>query len=166
MKQTIYFSLIFSFLFYSCQSEKTGYVESDRLLIEYNKTSTAAKEIEKSTELLRNRFDTLQVELENLQKKFTKDLGSFSESERQYKEQEINRKQADVQRYYQNMSEEIRKQDAEVTRKLLKEISEVVKSYGEKHGYDYIYGATTSGNIVYAKPTKDLTDDIIKILNN
>lgn len=168
LKRLFYFlGAISIFFISSCDvnSDKLGYVESDRLLSEFKETKVAVKDLEKNTEQMRNRFDTLRTELEQLQNNFTEKLGGLSVAEREQKKGEINRKRAEVDRYYQMMSEKIREKDEEITADLLVKINKVVKNYGEEHGYTFIFGATTTGNIVFADEAKNLTDEIIKELN-
>jgi len=161
---------IFSFtLFFltACQNEanKLAYVESDRLLIEYKETKIAAEEVKKNTELVRNQFDTLRTELEQLQKEFQEKIGGLSQDERREVEFNLNRKQDEVNRYYNIMSEKIKEEDEKATAEVLKKINKVVQEYGKKKGYTYIFGATKQGNIVFAKDAQNITDEIIDVLN-
>ena len=144
---------------------KVGYVESDRLLAEYDKTQIAAKDIEKNTAEIRGQFDTLKAAFEQMQEEFTKKMDVYSETERSQAELNLNRKQGDLQKYYEILTNKIQEEDQNVTKVLLKEIDKVVKAYGEKNNYEMIFGATSTGNVVYAKEATNLTDEIIQLLN-
>ena len=164
------FSVLFVvclFFLQSCNSNSTklGYVESDRLLVEFNETKGAAIEVEESTKELRLRFDTLKFEFEQLQNTFTEKLNSYTQEERDKTEQLLSKKQSDLNKYYQLLTNKIQEEDQKVTKELLKKIDKVVKAYGKKHDYEIIFGATSNGNIVYAKKTINLTDEIIQELN-
>jgi outer membrane protein len=40
-----------------------------------------------------------------------------------------------------------------------------MQDYGKKHGYDFIYGAQGSGNLMYANGQKNITDEVLKYIN-
>ena len=158
------FSLV-SLYFTFFHQDKFGYVESDRLLMEFHETKAAAKKLESNTSLLRSRFDTLRNELEQLQKTFSENIGSYTKVEREEMEKKVSQKQGEVDSYYNVMSGKIREEDQKMTKELLAKIDKVVKAYGEEHGYSLIFGATSTGNLVYADKAKNLTDEIIGKLN-
>lgn len=159
--------ILFALILQGCQTDtsKLGYVESDRLLVEFNETKIEGKKIEQNTEQLRMRFDTLRSELESLEKEFKTNLDKYTVKEREVAENNVNRKKSDVDKYYSILMQKIKEEDKKVTTELLKKIDKVVKAYGEKNNYDIIFGANSNGNLVYAKKSKNLTDEIIKELN-
>ena len=46
------------------------------------------------------------------------------------------------------------------------ELNSFIRDYGKEHGYDMIWGATSSGNIVYAREAVNLTEDVLKYIEN
>jgi outer membrane protein len=52
-----------------------------------------------------------------------------------------------------------------MTQSVLNLVNDYVKEYGKSKGYRYILGATGSGNLVYAQESYDITDDLVKGLN-
>ena len=44
-------------------------------------------------------------------------------------------------------------------------MKDFVAEYGEENGYTYIFGSNESANIMYAKEGLDITDEILKELN-
>jgi outer membrane protein len=44
-------------------------------------------------------------------------------------------------------------------------INNYVKEYGEKNGYDYIFGANGDGTVMYADGSEDITNDITTYIN-
>jgi len=41
----------------------------------------------------------------------------------------------------------------------------LIKEYGKKKGYDYVYGTGDAATILYAKDNYDITKDVLKELN-
>ena len=49
--------------------------------------------------------------------------------------------------------------------KILKQMNQYVKEYGDAHHYDYIMGADGSGALMYANNAHDLTEPVSKYIN-
>ena len=47
-----------------------------------------------------------------------------------------------------------------------KEVKEEIKAYGKTNGYTYILGGGDGGSVLFGDETKDLTEEILTILNN
>ena len=47
-----------------------------------------------------------------------------------------------------------------------KRLNPYLIDYGKEHGYQYIYGANGTGNVLYADKDLDITDDVIKYAND
>ena len=52
------------------------------------------------------------------------------------------------------------------TAEIWKFINEGVKEYGSIHDYDFIFGATGDGSLMYAREQNDITDEVVVYLNN
>ena len=48
---------------------------------------------------------------------------------------------------------------------MINDINDFVKEYGKKKGYKIIFGASGSGNIMYADEASDLTPIVLEGLN-
>lgn len=46
------------------------------------------------------------------------------------------------------------------------QINQYIKDYGVKNNYDFIFGASGNGNIMYASESKNITNDVIEFINN
>jgi len=49
---------------------------------------------------------------------------------------------------------------------LVKTYRKVIKEYGKQKGFDYIYGTGEAASILYAKDSYDITNDILKLVND
>jgi outer membrane protein len=45
-------------------------------------------------------------------------------------------------------------------------VKKFIKSYGKEKGYAYIYGTGDAASILYAEDKYDITNEIIKLLND
>ncbi len=51
------------------------------------------------------------------------------------------------------------------TSDIWKVINESVHEFGEREGYDLIFGAIGSGSLMYANKSQDITDEVIQFVN-
>jgi outer membrane protein len=49
---------------------------------------------------------------------------------------------------------------------IVEKMRSYVKEYGKKNGYDYIYGTGDAASVLYAKEGFDITDKLVKELND
>ncbi len=71
--------------------------------------------------------------------------------------------------YYQQMiqSYELNEQQlsTKYTADIWKRINDYVAEFGKEKGYDFIFGATGDGNLMYAKDTHDVTEELVRYVN-
>jgi outer membrane protein len=51
------------------------------------------------------------------------------------------------------------------TADLWKQINEYIKAYGDENNYDFIFGASGNGSLMYATESKNITQDIVSYIN-
>lgn len=141
------------------------YVDSIKLLNNYEGMIAARKTFELSTSPLKSNLDTLQWELEEKVKEYEEKQDRLSVRERNLYEELIQSKESQYLNFQKAISEKIQKQDQELTQKVLNEVNAFIKQYGEEKGYKIIFAATQQGNIVYAEEEKDITDEVLEGLN-
>lgn len=85
----------------------------------------------------------------------------MSDSARAEREREYQRRVTDLQRFQQDIQEDLQRKDAEFTGRIINELFEVMQKLGAEGGYTMII-ERNEGAIVYADPRNDLTDELIK----
>lgn len=51
------------------------------------------------------------------------------------------------------------------TADLWNQINEYIKAYGDENNYDFIFGASGNGSLMYAAESKNITQDIVTYIN-
>src|SRR5690606_13819812 len=145
---------------------KTAYVDTSKLMEEY----TESKDIEakykaKSTEMGK--------ELEAEINKFKADAASFQKNAQangqawaQQKGAELQRREQQLTYAQQGMLQQLQRESGTEMDSLVKRVKSYMKDYGKEKGYAYIYGTGESANVLYAQDQYDITDEIVKILND
>ena len=156
---------IFIFLqFYT--RPKVAYVDSSRLLSNYKGMIQARNDFEKKSIVWQSNLDTLKTELNKALRKHEQQVSSLSINERKLAEQLLRNKQDEYIRYEQAILEKSQAEDAQMTERGLEEVNVFFKQYGEEHNYKIIFGANSTGNIIYANEAVDITDLAIDQLNS
>lgn len=75
------------------------------------------------------------------------------------------RRTPQVNQYRAELQQRVLAAGQQADQELMKEVNSFLKSYGKAQGYDFIFGANESGNIVYAAESKDLTAEVVAGLN-
>ncbi|MBS1506486.1 MAG: OmpH family outer membrane protein [Bacteroidetes bacterium] len=141
------------------------YVDSMKLLSQYKGTIQAKAAYDKKVAVWKANIDTLTSELNAQITTYQKDKKKLSAREQKLTEELIGTKQQQLANYKSAISENASKEDQTITAQVYKEINDFLKKYGEEHGYDYILGANNTGNVVFAKPGKNITEAVLKELN-
>lgn len=103
----------------------------------------------------------LEAKLAHQQQRAKKELDSISYL--------IQQGRTDLSEQYQNIaatqSQQYQLLSEQYTNDIWKFINENVKEYGSQEGYDYIFGASGNGSLMYAKDSHNITDDIVDFVN-
>ena len=73
-----------------------------------------------------------------------------------------------IEMYYQTqteLSQRERQLSIDYTSKIWMRLNEYIEQYGRQNNYDFILGTSGSGNVMYAKEEKDITEFILKYAN-
>jgi outer membrane protein len=72
---------------------------------------------------------------------------------------------ASYQRDAENFAIEERELSEKYTADIWKQINAYVGDYGKSKGYDFIFGTSGDGNIMYANDAHDITKDVVTYIN-
>jgi len=145
------------------QNVKIGYVNSDRILAEFEEAKEAQRKLDVEAKKLEDEYRGMLGKLDSLNRDFERQKMIMSETRRKTKENEITQLQQSIQRYQvekMGPEGEIYRKQAELVGPVLEKIKAVIEKVGKGNKYDYIFD-TVAGNILYAEPVHDLTDKVL-----
>lgn len=160
---------------FSCQEQKatsgaselkTAYVDTSKLMEEY----THAKDIESK---YKNKSEETGKELEAEIKKFQSEVQNFEKNAQSYGQQWAQKKGQELQKWEQELAyarqaliQNLQADSSKEMDSLVSNVKKYIKDYGKEKGFDYIYGTGEAASILYAKDAYDITDELIKQLND
>ena len=140
-------------------ADKFGYVDLSRSFSEYNKTKGYDKTLSDKEKSYTDERDKKVADLKAFQDK----LNLLNDKEREAKGAELQSKVKSFQDYDKQKQTDLRKEQEERMKEILKDIEEAVKKYAEKEGYTMVFNDRV---LVYQNKTMDITSQVIAILNS
>jgi outer membrane protein len=152
--------------FYLKSESNPVYVDVNKLVDGYERTKVVRAEFEDKAKTLNANVDSLMVDWQNELKNYEKERLKMSKKELELKQELLGNKQQQISNYQQVIQKQIQEEDKKATQTVINDINDFVREYGKAHGHDIIFGASGSGNIMYADQATDLTENILEGLNN
>ena len=83
----------------------------------------------------------------------------------QQREAELTRRQQTLMQKEQNYMKKFQEEGSVERDSLVTKVKDFIKTYAAENSYDYIYGTGDAATILFAKDEYDITDEIIKLMN-
>lgn len=90
----------------------------------------------------------------------------MSEKEAKEAEMLIRQKQDNYARFNSSNEEKMKKEQMKQLTKMLEKVNAKIARFAKEEGYAAVFGATSAGAVVYMNDYVDVTDDVIKIIND
>ncbi len=150
----------------SCSKSKTAFVDTQKLFEEYTELTEVQDKYTKLSDEVRS---DLEPQIQAFQIKvdlYQKNAASMTPAERQQKEQELGALQQQIQQAQQSRGGQLQQESQAEIDSVIQKVRDFISDYGKSNGYDYIYGKNEGANILYGKEELDVTEDILKALND
>ncbi len=151
----------------SCQEQqKIAFINNAEVVNQFQKKVDFEKVFQSKIDVFNKKADSLekaiQIEAQLFQSKAQKMSQRKAEEEYQALLQKKQMQDYQIQTEEKSLQAEGQKK----IDSLINEVKDFVKEYGKKHNYTYILGANDAGSVMYGMDESDLTDVIIKALND
>ncbi|MFW5960270.1 MAG: OmpH family outer membrane protein [Chitinivibrionales bacterium] len=170
MKKGSIISLILSTILalsFSVSAElKIGYVDSDKILMEYEGAKSAQKQMQDEYQKLEQKAAGMQKDVMELRQQLQKQSLILSDEKKKEIQEKLVQKESEYKEFLQeNMGQEgqVNKRQQEVFKPIIEKINSILKDIAKKENYDFIFDSRMG--VVWAKQAYDLTDQVLKVLN-
>ncbi len=164
MRKVIFAIAVFALA--SCQQEKIGYVDNVKLMDAYQEKI----DIEAKFKL---RADALTKKRDSISQAFQIEAQAFQAKAQKMPQKKAQEEYAAMQQRGQFIGQQLQQEDQTLQSEGQVEMDSVVsmvkneiKAYGKAQGYTYILGGGDGGSVLYGTDANDLTDAIVKLLND
>jgi outer membrane protein len=158
--------MILTPLFARAQSSsvKIAYIDLQRVMIESDKGKDARKSLSEQLEKRKKEVNERQSDLQKMKDSLEKQAAMITPEARADKEKQYQIQLKDYQRMTSDYQAELQQKDQEFTQKILKDLEDLIKTFGENEKYTLIL-EKTQGGILFASPSIDITDKVIAAYN-
>ena len=139
-------------------------MDSAKLLNGYKGMIEARKEYEKKHTAWQSNIDTLTKDVQDAIKNYSKDQALGTENEKKLSKELIQTKQKELYDYQVAIKQNAAQEEDRLNQSVFSTVNAFLVRYGKKHGYKMILIAS-NGNIAYAEPSMEITDQIVEELN-
>ncbi len=159
-KRTFFAAVLISLLCVgtALAADKFAYVDLSQLFSEYGKTKDYDKSLGEKQSLYEGERDKMVNDIKKLQDK----LNLMSDKDKDAKKGDLETKVKGLQDYDRQKQTDLRKEQDERMKEILKDIEDTVKAYAEKEGYTMVFNDRV---LVYQNKNLDITSKILELLN-
>lgn len=164
----ISFLIIISVGLLSCQQDKTAFINNSEVMDGFEKLKQTEDDFAKEEQAMKTSIDSLVAEsgYQELVQEYQTNKDKMSKAKEEELYNQIMQIQQRLGQQQQMASQQFQLRKNSELNSLNDSLKSFVKEYGKSNGYTYIYGANDSGSIMYADESLDITEEIIKALNN
>lgn len=146
--------------------KKIAYVRSADLVNGYLGMKEVQNKYQENVQVWQGNVDTLKFDFQRAIDKYNAEATGLSQNERAEREKYLQQLQQNLTQYSVAIEQKAKEEDEKLTQGVLNQINSQVEAYAQKEGYDIILGTTLVGSLLYAEEGIDITDQLLKELNN
>ena len=143
---------------------KIGYIDADAITTTYKRFQDAQKEAQRYEEELTKEFNKSQNELARLKENFDRQSLLMSEQRKKEEQQNIERKQQELQKFLEDVSGQggkLQRKTQELLQPIILRVNEAIATVSKDKGYDFVLNTAA---IAYANEDLDLTQLVLEQL--
>lgn len=142
-----------------------AYVNSDSLAANYLYFEEVNQQLEEKRAKFEKEFANRATGLQRQIEDFQKTANNMTIAQGRAVEEDLTRKQQNLQQYQQSLTQELLKEEAKLNKELYETVASFLDAYGKDNGLDFIFKHSTGGEIWYGDSSMDITDAVIEGLN-
>jgi len=150
----------------SCQQEKIGYVDNVKLMNDYQEKIDVEAQF-------KIKADALTKKRDSISQAFQIEAQAFQAKAQSMPQQKAQEEYAAFQQKGQTIGQQLQQEDQQLQSEgqiqmdsVVSHVKKEIEAYGKANGYSYILGGGEGGSVLYGKEANDLTDEVVKMLNN
>ena len=140
-------------------SLKLGFVNLTKVFDQYEGTKSTDAHLGETSESKRSQREQMVSEIKNMRE----ELVLLNEESRSEKQKAIEEKMRHLAEFDRQTRDSLRHQRDEGAKKIFDEIEATVSGYAKEHGFSMIL---TDREILYGAQALDVTEDVLKLLND
>ena len=149
----------------ACQQQKIVFVDNSVLINEYQERKDVEASLNTKIEAFKTRTDSLRSAFELEIKEAELKARTMSQSAIQTLSQELQQKEQVLSQRVQFEQQQIAQESQTLNDSIINRVKAFVQDYGKSNNYNFILGSNEAGSVLYGEEASDLTQEILKALN-
>ena len=147
------------------QPIKIGYVDMERALNETEDGKQAKSKLQGMFKEKQNELDRRQEEFKKAKDEYDKQKVMLKPDVQQKREKDLQDRFVELQAVYVKLQKELAQSEAEATKDIFARLQRIISKVADKEGFAIVLEKSES-RILWAKPSLDLTNEIIRGYNS
>ena len=150
----------------SCQQSKIGYVDNVKLMDEYQEKIDVEADFKVKLDALTKRRDSISQAFQAEAQAFQAEAEKLSQKKAQEQYGQMQQRGQMIGQQLQQEDQKLQAVGQTEMDSIVSKVKKEVQAYGKANGYSYVLGGGDGGSVLYGDDTNDITDEILKILND
>ncbi|MGB5229644.1 OmpH family outer membrane protein [Eudoraea sp.] len=156
---------IFLIVAVACEQNKIGFVDNVKLMDGYQEKMDIEARYKVKAETLNKKRDSISQAFQIEAQAFQTKAQSMPETQAQEEYGVLQQRGQFIGQQLQQEEQQMQSEGQIEMDSLISKVKKEINSYGKSNGFTYILSGGDGGSVLYGTDTKDLTQDILKILN-
>jgi outer membrane protein len=150
----------------SCQQTKIGYVDNVKLMDEYQEKIDVEADFKQKADALAKKRDSISQAFQAEAQAFQAEAEKMSQSKAQEQYGQMQQRGQMIGQQLQQEDQQLQAGGQTQMDSIVRKVKKEIEAYGKVNGYTYILGGGDGGSVLYGTDANDLTDEMVKILND
>ena len=151
---------------YDFSNLKVAFVNSDTVSIHYLFAKDVQKSLLKKQNSAKSQVKNKYNEYQRMVDDYQQSAKIMGQSEAEEKAQKIGILENEIMQLEQALNQKLSNEELQVTTKYVTKTNVYMQKIGKKLGYDYVLSYRLGGEMLYANPKLDITNQVILMLND
>jgi len=144
------------------EAQRIAVVDMQKALNDCAAGRRAKDEVKRKFESAQEALRREREALDRAREDYDKRALVLREEERRNLERDLENRTLEFKRKYEDFQRDLKQKDVELTQGIVEELYKITQEYAKQRGFDLVLEAS-SGGILYAQPSMDITAEIVKI---
>lgn len=144
--------------------QRYAYVDVSVLMKDAKIMQDLKKDVEAYKLKERSRLDTLLIDFQDEMRNYNKNISNMTSKEKNMSKELIEYRKKEVMNFESAIVQNVKSYESKKTKVVVDAINKYISEYGKYKNYTMIF-ATSNGSILYANESTNITNEIIKGLN-
>ncbi|WP_343486885.1 OmpH family outer membrane protein [Allomuricauda sp. d1] len=157
---------VFTFLAMACQQDKIGFVDNVKLMDGYQEKIDVEGKYKSKADVLGKKRDSISQAFQMEVQQFQTKAQTMSQKKAQEEYGMIQQRGQFMGQQLQQEEQQLQTEGQTEMDSVVSKVKKEIEAYGKANGYTYILGGGEGGSVLYGAEAKDLTEEILNVLND